>query len=132
MKKFTFLLIAVTAFKFAGAQMSASLLVGSWKFQDMKAEYPKGMQGKKLADAQKDIEGDIRKFKEASFIFKKDGSCIIGLHHGTWVMSQDSRTVTYINEKNTKEVATIVQLTAHQLVFSRIDEDIKQTFTLTR
>lgn len=132
MKKFLFILIVVTAFKLAGAQIQASALAGSWKFQNMKAEYPKDMQGKKLADAQKDMQGDIKKFKEVTFIFKKDGKCTIGGHHGTWVMSPDSQTVTYINEKNTKEVATIVQLTEHQLIFSRIDDNIKQTFTLTR
>src|SRR5258707_5741729 len=132
MKNFLFALIVVTAVKFAGAQISASSLVGSWKFQNMKAEYPKNMQGKKLADAQKDMQGDIKKFKEATFTFKKDGDCTIGGHHGTWVMSPDGQTVTYINEKSTKEVATIVQLTEHQLIFSRIDDTIKQIFTLTR
>jgi hypothetical protein len=133
MKKILFILIAVITLKVTHAQTSSTALAGAWKFQDLKAEYPQNMQGKKLADAQKDVQGDIKKFKKNfPFIFTEDGHFTIGTHHGTWVMGEDGKTVTYTNEKKQKGTATILQLTEHQLIFSRVDDDITQTFTLTR
>ncbi|SRR5260221_5210156 len=133
MKKILFILIAVITLKVAPAQTPSSSLAGTWKFQDLKAEYPQNMQGKKLADAQKDVQSDIKKFKKNfPFTFTEDGHCTIGTHHGTWQMSEDGKTVTYTNEKKQKETAAILQLTEHQLIFSRVDDDITQTFTLTR
>ena len=123
---------ALTQVKVSHAQITPSALAGSWKFQQLKAEYPKDMQGKKLADAKKDMKGDEKKFKSFAFSFTEDGHCTIGPIHGTWVMSEDGTTVTVTNEKNEKIVATIMQLTEHQLVFSRMDDGIKQTFTLTK
>lgn len=52
--------------------------------------------------------------------------------HGTCTMGKDGKKVTYINEKKEKEVADVLQLFEHKLVFSRVDDKVKQTFILTK
>ncbi len=133
MKTYLFILLVVSGFGIGTFQASnAALLAGSWKFRDLKAEYPKTMHGKALADAKKDIQGDIKRMKNSPFIFAQDGKCTIGEHHGTWTMSRGGKKVTYINEKKEKEVVNVLQLSEHKLVFSRVDDSVKQTFILTK
>jgi hypothetical protein len=135
MKKIMFAAFAVIGFFSASAQSTSSasgLIIGTWKCQDMQAEYPATLQGEKLEAAKKQNDDAVTSLKNTPFIFTKDGKCTIGTQHGTWVMSNDGKTVTYTNESKQKQVAALLEVTADKVVFQMMDHDIKETFTLTK
>lgn len=128
-----FLLAFITFIMMGAFQADPSAqLIGSWTLKSLIPAYPENMKPKTKADAEKDIQDLTGRLKKTKFIFSKDGHLSFERHSGMWKMSSDGKTVGLINDNKEKIVATILSLSAHQLVFSRVDDGIKQTFTLTR
>lgn len=110
----------------------SEVLIGSWKLTSLTAEYPKSMTGKAKTDAVNDVKGTNERLKKTSFVFTKDGHLSYANHIGTFVMSVDGKTVTFINDTKEKSIANIIKLTPHELIFTRVDNGITQTFHLAK
>lgn len=132
--KITFLLLAITAIVVIGAlQVSyANKLIGTWKLKSFKAEYPSTMTGKTKSVAEADMKDLTGRMKKTTFVFTKDGSLSYLNSKGTWAISNNGKTVDFVSAAKEKSVVTIIELTEHQLVFSRVDDGIKQTFHLVK
>ncbi|MDB5089443.1 MAG: hypothetical protein JWR09_3437 [Mucilaginibacter sp.] len=107
-------------------------LIGAWKLKSLTAEYPKTMSGKSKSAAEADIKDLTGRLKKTTFVFSKDGYLSYLGHKGKWVMSNDGKTVDFIDDAKEKTVASIIKLSADQLIFTRVDDGISQTFCLAK
>ncbi len=131
--KFNFLLLAGVCFITAvSAQTRKSeMLAGSWKVQHLTAEFPPNVTIKEKTDGEKSIAEDEAEFKKTGFLFSRN-TLIVGKKKFTWVMNKDGKQV--VVKKGNKVVITakVLELSEHQLIFTRPDEGMIVTYTLYR
>lgn len=132
--KYIMLLIAaIWAVSVANAQSNRSeMITGSWKLKNLKPQFPANALKKEIASDRKIIADDEKDFKKSSFVFTKDRRLLLGEKNFTWKLESDDKTVKVMKDDSLIIVATIVKLSAHQLIFTRPDEGMIVTYTLIR
>jgi hypothetical protein len=131
--KFNCLLIATICYFSVvyGQATKPEMINGTWKLKSLKAQFPANISEKEKAKDQKIIDGDEADFKKYGFTFK--GNALdIGKKHFTWMMNEKGTQVTVKKKGKSIIIATLVKVTAHQLIFTRPDEGMIVTFTLSR
>lgn len=131
--KINCLLIAtICYFSMVYGQVSKTEMInGTWKLKNLKAQFPLNITEKEKQKDQKIIDSDEADFKKYGFTFKGN-SLDIGKKHFTWMMNEKGTEVTVKKKGKSIITATLVNLSAHQLVFTRPDEGMVVTYTLYR
>jgi len=107
------------------------MLVGSWKVESLQPKFPVNITAKEKAKDEKTIADDEAEFKKAGFRFTGT-ELLVGPKKFTWKMSSSGNKVTVKKNKKTIINATILTLTADRLVFTRPDEGMIVTYTLSK
>ena len=110
----------------------ANLLPGAWKVMGLSAAFPDKTSPDQIKKGKKTIADDEKNFKKTTFNFTADGKLTVGKKNFTWVMDADGSHVTVKRKHKAKIVATLEELSEHQLVFTRPDEGMIVTYTLSR
>lgn len=131
--KFNLLLLAGLCFITAvSAQTQKSeMLTGSWKVQSLTAKFPPNVTVKQKTKGEKTIADDETEFKKAGFLFTGN-KLTVGKKKFTWVMDKDGSQVVVKKGKKVIITAKLLELSAHQLIFTRPDEGMIVTYTLAR
>lgn len=110
----------------------ANLLPGTWKVMGLIAAFPDNASPDQITKGKKIIADDEKNFKKTTFDFTPDGKLTVGKKKFVWVMDADGSHVTVQRKKKPKIVATILELSDHRLVFTRPDDGMIVTYTLSR
>jgi hypothetical protein len=138
-KLFSTIFVAAMVTLVACGGKKSDLIAGSWKIGDMAAETPKDLPDslKKAMDAQSKAGIEEMK-KSCTFEFNKDGSYSVKMMgtetKGKWKLSEDGLKITMSGDTKDKQDMTgdIVELTSSKMVFSMVDQGLKQTLTLVK
>lgn len=134
MKKRIYLLSLIVLFAISAtcAQSKKSeLLTGTWSVASMKPAFPAGFTKKQDEKGAKTVADDEKDFKKTGFVFTKDGRLMLEKKLFYWSMNEAGTEVIVKNGKSEIK-ATVIELSEHKLVFSREDEGMIVTTTLTR
>jgi hypothetical protein len=138
-KLFSTIFVAAMVTLVACGGKKSDLIAGSWKIGDMAAETPKDLPDslKKAMEAQSKAGIEEMK-KSCTFEFKKDGSYSVKMmgteSKGKWKLSEDGSKISMTDDTKDKQAMTgdIVELTTSKMVFSMVDQGLKQTLTLVK
>lgn len=131
--KINCLLIAtICYFSMVYGQVSKTEMInGTWKLKSLKAQFPVNISEKEKAKDEQIIKSDESDFKKYGFNFKGN-SLNIGKKHFTWTLNKKETEVTVKKKGKSIITATLVELSEHQLIFTRPDEGMIVTYTLYR
>lgn len=110
----------------------AGLLTGKWNVESLTPEFPKTATAKEKEKGMKEIAGDLKNFKATGFTFTKDGKLSVDNKTFEWSFLNSEKEVSVTKGKKEIALATIVELTEHKLVFTRLDEGMVVTCVLSR
>lgn len=110
----------------------SKMLLGEWKVQDLKAEYPAILSSGDRLKEDIDLSKAAERFKSSPFIFGKDSVLTVMGKDGQWVLEKDHLHIRIILMKDEELMATIIMLQPDKLKFSVMDHEIKEIFTLTK
>jgi len=125
------LIVAFTVTSAYAQSKKSMLLIGTWTVESMKPAFPASFSDKQKAKGAKIVADDENDFKKTGFVFTKEGKLIVEKKTFYWTINDAGTQVIVKNDKSEIK-ATIIELSAHRLVFSRKDEGMIVTSTLTK
>ena len=127
--KSIFLLSAIALMLLAGCADKSSLLIRTWKMQDLKysRQVPKDMQPA--------IDRSLNEMRSSfSLTYNADGTYTTKMNNnvlqGKWKLNWNSTKINTVNDKGEQKDYSIVELTDNRLSFEAIEGNDKVTFVM--
>jgi hypothetical protein len=128
-----FLMITALALSsMAVMEQSQPVIIGSWKVISVKASYPPTISPADKMKSEMGLTKEEQAFKASPFVFHENGDLEVMKMNDHWMLSKDGKSFKIVIMKDESMDADIISLTSTGLVFTVIDHDIKETFTLQK
>jgi hypothetical protein len=128
-----FLMITALALSsMAVMEQSQPVIIGSWKVISVKASYPPTISPADKMKSEMGLTKEEQAFKASPFVFHENGDLEVMKMNDHWTLSKDGKSFKIVIMKDESMNADIISLTSTGLVFTVIDHDIKETFTLQK
>jgi len=123
---------ALTFRSVAVSEQSQPALIGSWKVISVKANYPATISPAEKMKSEMSLSKQELAFKASPFVFHENGDLEVMKMNDHWTLSKNGRSFKIMIMKDESMEADIISLTSAKLVFTVIDHEIKETFTLEK